>query len=196
MRHQRHTNHLSRNAPHARALLRNLAASVLQHQQITTTLANAKAVQPFVDRLITLGKTGDLTARRRAIALLGNVPMTQRLFRELGPLFAARAGGYTRIIRLGFRRGDGASLALLELTERIVITPPAAPTKKKRVEKKPATEPTAETAKPKPAPHKPTAAPRPEKSEPPPTAKPRKLLDGLRQWWGRRQADRGGSSRG
>ena len=64
MRHRRHTNHLSRNAPHARLLLRNLAVSVLQHQQVTTTLANAKAVQPVVERIITLGKAGDLAARR------------------------------------------------------------------------------------------------------------------------------------
>lgn len=192
MRHRRHTNHLSRNAPHARALLRNLAVSVLQHQAVTTTLANAKAVQPVVERAITLGKAGDLRARRQAIALLGNPPAAQRLFTELAPRFASRKGGYTRIIRLGTRRGDGAALALLELTERLVVTPPA-PAQKRRAAKPPTPEAPAEP-RPKVAPAKPTVAPVLTEGAKPPT-KPRRLFEGLRKLWGRRQGqgDRGGN---
>ena len=195
MRHRRNTNHLSRNAPHARLLLRNLAVSVFTHQQVTTTLANAKAARPLIERVITLGKAGDLTARRHVISLLGNVQASRRVFKDLAPLFAARHGGYTRIIRLGTRRGDGADLALLELTERVVVAPPPTTTKK-RQGKTPTTA-SAEPATPKlAAPPKPTAAPPIGTAEQPPVTKPRKLFDGLRKLWDRRQGDRGGSGRG
>jgi len=187
MRHRRHTDHLNRNAPHARALLRNLTVSVLTHQQVTTTIAKARAARPFVEHVITLGKTGNLHARRQAIALLGNAAATRRLFVEIAPLFKARQGGYTRIVRLGTRRGDGAMLALLELTERLAAAPPTptpgkkektrAPTKHPEVPSKPAAQ----------------AAPEPPSKTPVPApSKPRRLFDGLRGLWGRRQGDRGG----
>lgn len=197
MRHRRNTNHLSRNAPHARSLLRNMTVSLLTHQQVTTTLANAKATQPFVERIITLGKAGDLSARRHAISLLGgNDRIARRLFTDIAPLFASRQGGYTRIIRLGHRRGDGASLALLELTEQIVVAPPAT-TKKERRAKAASTETPsapAEPAKPKASvPPKQSSAPTSSTEQQPPATKPRNLFDGLRKLWGRRQGDRGGS---
>lgn len=175
-------------------MLRNLAISVLEHQQITTTIGHAKAVQPLVEQMITLGKTGDLTARRRAISLLGSAKATKHLFAEVAPRFTARTGGYTRVIRLGYRKGDGASLALLELTERVVIAPPQP--KQRTAKDRTADAPTtAET------PPKPSASSKKDKAvhaeHPTETpAKPRRLLDGLRKLWGRRAGgDRGGSGR-
>lgn len=190
MRHHSSTNHRSRNAPHARSLVRNLAASLLTHQQITTTMANAKAAQPFVERLITLGKTGDLHARRRAIALLGSSTAAGRLFKDISPLFQSRRGGYTRIIRLGHRRGDGAMLALLELTERIVVTPPAVEkTSSRKAKARPST---TEAASESPTAPKGASAPAPTAAPPNAPQKPRRLFDGLRKIWGRRQSgDRG-----
>lgn len=194
MRHHRNTNHLSRNAPHARALLRNVAAHVLIHQQVTTTLANAKAARPLIERVITLGKTGDLNSRRRALSLLANPVVTRRLFAEIAPLFTARRGGYTRVIRLGPRRGDGAQLAVLELTERLVVAPPAAAPKKRTAKHAPpaAAEPGTSTTAAKPLPSAEPSAPG-KRAQPSPQQKPPKLFEGLRKWWGRRQGDRGGS---
>ena len=187
MRHHRNTNHLSRNAPHARSLLRNVCSSVLIHQQVTTTLANAKAARRLVDRVITLGKAGDLNSRRRVLSLLANPVVTRRLFAEIAPLFSARRGGYTRVIRLGTRRGDGAQLAVLELTERLVTAPPTAP--KKRGAKAPEPSAPAAPSKPSAEPSTPAAT----RARPAPQQKPPKLFEGLRKWWGRRQGDRGGS---
>ena len=96
----------------------NLAAALIKHEQIETTLAKAKALRPVVEKLITLGKRGGLHARRRAISRLGDVAMVDKLFATLGPRYSARAGGYTRIVRAGHRYGDAAPMAFIEFVDR------------------------------------------------------------------------------
>lgn len=115
MRHRVRGRQLSRTASHRRALLANLATSLLEHERIVTTEAKAKALRPYVERLITLARRGDLHARRQVERKIRNRAVTGKLFREVGPRFAARPGGYTRIIKLGHRSGDGAELARIEL---------------------------------------------------------------------------------
>lgn len=118
MKHQRKTVKLQRTASHRKALLSNLASSLIEHGRIRTTLAKAKALRPFAERLVTLGKRNTLHSRRRAIALLGSNQLAQRsvgkLFDDIAPASADRQGGYTRITRLGQRASDSAELAFLE----------------------------------------------------------------------------------
>ncbi len=118
MRHQRKTLKLQRTAAHRKALLMNLANSLIEHGRIRTTLAKAKALRPFAERLVTLGKRDNLHARRRAISLLGSSQLAQRstgkLFADIAPASADRQGGYTRITKLGQRASDSADLAYLE----------------------------------------------------------------------------------
>ena len=150
MRHRKSGKHLGRTSAHRRALRRNLAASLFEHGTISTTIEKAKFVRPFAEKLITLAKNGSLHARRRAIALLQNrnicktedgepvkvTTVIQKLFDEIGPQFAGRNGGYTRIVRLPLRRiGDNGQLAILQLVGELKVTE-----KKKRVP-----EPTIET---------------------------------------------------
>jgi large subunit ribosomal protein L17 len=118
MRHNRLTHKLSRNFSERRALLESLAASTLTYQQIQTTVAKAKEARKLVDRLITLGKTDTLHHRRQAFAALQDHELVSKLFKEIAPRFVKRNGGYTRIFRLNFRKGDHAQMALLELTEK------------------------------------------------------------------------------
>ena len=112
MRHRSKTVKLQRDKSHREALLRNLACSLIEHRQITTTLAKAKALRPFAESLVTLGKKNSLHSRRRAITLLGSNQLAQRsattLFDEIAPASADRQGGYCRIIKLGQRRSDAA----------------------------------------------------------------------------------------
>jgi len=115
MRHRAKARQLSRTASHRKALLANLATSLFRHDRIETTEAKAKELRPYAERLITLARRGDLHARRLAEAHLKERSVTQRLFKDLGPRFAARPGGYTRIIKLGHRVGDGAEIARIEL---------------------------------------------------------------------------------
>lgn len=115
MRHRVKGRQLSRTASHKRALLRNMATSLFQHDRITTTEAKAKELRPYAERLITLARRGDLHARRLAERRVRDRQTLDRLFSEIGPRFAARPGGYTRILKLGNRRGDGAALARIEL---------------------------------------------------------------------------------
>jgi large subunit ribosomal protein L17 len=115
MRHRNYGKKLSRNTEHRRALLRNLVTSLLLRERIETTVAKAKAARPLVERMITLGKRGDLHARRLAAAFLLNPAAVQSLFNDIAKRFATRTGGYTRIVRTGWRKGDGADLAVLEL---------------------------------------------------------------------------------
>jgi large subunit ribosomal protein L17 len=115
MRHRVRGRQLSRTASHRKALLANLATSLFRHDRIETTEAKAKELRPYAERLITLARRGGLHARRLVEARLKDRAVTQRLFRELGPRFAARPGGYTRIIKLGHRAGDGADIARIEL---------------------------------------------------------------------------------
>jgi large subunit ribosomal protein L17 len=115
MRHLNAGFKLGRKPAHRRATLRNLVTNVIERERIQTTLTRAKAARPLVERMITLGKRDTLHARRQAAAFLMTPAATQKLFNDIAPRFAGRAGGYTRIIHTGWRIGDGARLAILEL---------------------------------------------------------------------------------
>jgi large subunit ribosomal protein L17 len=116
MRHQKTRNKLSRSASHRKALLMNLIKEVLEHERITTTEAKAKAVKPELEKLITLGKRGDLHARRQALSALSQDKFAvYRLFEEVAPRYKDRPGGYTRILKLGPRRSDATEMVFLEL---------------------------------------------------------------------------------
>ncbi len=115
MRHLKAGSKLGRNPAHRRATLRNLVTNVIERERITTTLTRAKAARRLVDQMITLGKRDSLHARRQAAAYLMTPGATQKLFSDIAPRFADRAGGYTRVIHAGWRIGDGAQLAILEL---------------------------------------------------------------------------------
>jgi large subunit ribosomal protein L17 len=115
MRHLKAGFKLGRKPAHRRATLRNLVTNVIQHERITTTLRRARAAQPLVDRMITLGKRDNLHARRQAAGFLMTPEATKKLFADIAPRFCDRAGGYTRVIHAGWRIGDGAELAILEL---------------------------------------------------------------------------------
>lgn len=115
MRHLNSGAKLGRNPAHRRATLRNLVTNVIEKERITTTIRRAKAARPLVERMITLGKGDSLHTRRQAAAYLLTPLATRKLFEDIAPRFADRSGGYTRIVRAGFRIGDGAELAILEL---------------------------------------------------------------------------------
>ncbi|MGD0840344.1 MAG: 50S ribosomal protein L17 [Candidatus Acidiferrales bacterium] len=115
MRHRNQGSKLGRQPAHRRATLRNLVTNVIERERITTTLTRAKAARPLVEQMITLGKRDTLQARRQAAAYLMTPVATKKLFADIAPRFSDRAGGYTRIIHAGFRVGDGASVAILEL---------------------------------------------------------------------------------
>ncbi|MGH9735488.1 MAG: 50S ribosomal protein L17 [Candidatus Acidiferrales bacterium] len=114
MRHLRHGFKLGRNPAHRRATLRNLVTNLIEKERIHTTLRRAKAARPLAERMITLGKRDSLHSRRQAAAFLMTPGATKKLFADLAPRFADRPGGYTRIVRSGWRIGDGAELAILE----------------------------------------------------------------------------------
>jgi large subunit ribosomal protein L17 len=115
MRHRKAGNKLGRNPSHRRALLRNLVTSVLIEDRVETTLAKAKAVRPLVEKMITLGKKGDLHSRRQALAFMMTDASVTRLFATVAPRYGDRQGGYLRIIHTGFRKGDGGEKAVIEL---------------------------------------------------------------------------------
>jgi large subunit ribosomal protein L17 len=115
MRHRNSGSKLGRNPAHRRATLRNLVTNVIEKERITTTIRRAKATRPLVERMITLGKRDSLHTRRQAASFLLTPLAAKKLFEDIAPRFADRAGGYTRIIHAGFRIGDGAQLAILEL---------------------------------------------------------------------------------
>jgi large subunit ribosomal protein L17 len=116
MRHRRQRHKLSRDAAHRRSLLRNLQREVIQHERIRTSQAKARAVKPKVEKLITLGKRGDLHARRQALSELGQDKfLVHKLFEEIAPRYDERNGGYTRIVKLGQRRSDSTEMVFLEL---------------------------------------------------------------------------------
>ena len=117
MRHHRSGRKLGRDASHRKALYANLAGALIEHGRIKTTEAKAKAVKPFAEQMITLGKRGDLSARRKALAELRSPDVVSHLFAESAPRFAERPGGYTRIIKLGQRQGDAAEMVYLELVD-------------------------------------------------------------------------------
>lgn len=117
MRHRKAGRKLGRSSGHRRALYRNLVTELFRHERIKTTEAKAKAIQPKVEKLITLGKRGTLHARRLAAGRLNDPEIVRRLFDEIAPRYGERAGGYTRILKLGHRQGDNASMVLIELVE-------------------------------------------------------------------------------
>jgi len=121
MRHQKKTVKLGRSQAHRDALLANQVCSLIIHQRIRTTLAKAKATRPMAEKMVTLGKKGTLHARRTAIAYLHQVDAVKKLFEDIAPRSASRAGGYTRIVKLGARKSDAAPMAILEWVDAAVV---------------------------------------------------------------------------
>jgi large subunit ribosomal protein L17 len=117
VRHRNSGRRLGRDASHRKALYANLAGALIEHGRIKTTAAKAKEVRPIAEQMITLGRRGDIAARRRAIAYLRSQDVVHKLFSDVGPRFADRPGGYSRIVRLGPRQGDAAEMVYLELVD-------------------------------------------------------------------------------
>ena len=120
MRHANAHRKLNRTSEHRRAMFANMAAALIKHEQIMTTLPKAKDLRPVVEKLVTLGKRGDLHARRQAIAQMRDIAMVKKLFEVIGPRYKDRHGGYTRIMKAGFRQGDNAAMAVIEFVDRDV----------------------------------------------------------------------------
>ena len=118
MRHRIAGRKLNRTSQHRQMLFRNMSQALIKHEQIVTTLPKAKALRPVVEKLITLGKKGGLHARRQVYAQLRDEAMTKKLFEVLGPRYAERPGGYTRVLKAGYRYGDSAPMAVIELVDR------------------------------------------------------------------------------
>lgn len=139
MRHRKKTVKLGRSSAHRDALLANQVVSLIEHLRIKTTLAKAKAVRPFAEKMLTLGKRGDLHARRLAISYLGQKDAVKKLFEDLAPRAATRNGGYTRIVKLGPRQSDSAPMAYIEWVDAPVdVETPAVEEKKPAAKKAPA----------------------------------------------------------
>ena len=117
MRHLKQGRKLGRTTAHRKALLRNLATALLEHERIVTTEPKAKELRRVADKLVTLGKRGNLHARRQALQVVQSNAVVQKLFNDIAPRFAERQGGYTRIMRLGYRPGDAAAMAVIELVD-------------------------------------------------------------------------------
>lgn len=118
MRHRRSGRKLNRTSSHRKAMFANMAGSLLEHEQITTTLPKAKELRRIADKIITLGKRGNLHARRQVFAILRNEDLIKKLFGPLADRYKERNGGYTRVLKAGFRRGDNAPMAVIELVDR------------------------------------------------------------------------------
>lgn len=118
MRHRRARFKLGMNTSHREGMLRNMVTSVLEHEAVTTTDARAKALRSLVDKMISLGKKGDLHARRQALRVVRSETVATKLFEDIAPRYANREGGYSRVIKKGFRKGDGAAVSIVELVER------------------------------------------------------------------------------
>ena len=169
MRHAKRNQRLSKPSEHREALLRNLVRDLIIHGQIQTTYARAKEAQRYADRLLSLGKEGSIHSRRRAFRTLQDRTLVKRLFADIAPSFADVAGGYTRVMRLGLRRGDGAQTALLALS-RLPAAQPAAPAPSKAR-----------------APQPPSAPQRPQPPQAKTAEKPKKFFEGLRSLWTRQK---------
>jgi large subunit ribosomal protein L17 len=118
MRHGKVHRKFNRTAEHRKAMFANLCAALIKHEQITTTLPKAKDLRPVVEKLVSLGKKGGLAARRQAIAEMRDIAMVKKLFEVIGPRYKDRDGGYTRIMKAGFRYGDSAAMAVIEFVDR------------------------------------------------------------------------------
>src|ERR671916_1806087 len=123
MRHRRAGKKLGRDSAHRKALYSNLAGALIEHGRIKTTEAKAKAVKPLAEQMITLGRRGDLHARRQALAFLRSQEVVHKLFADVAPRFADRPGGYTRIVKIGPRPGDAADMVYLELVDYVPARP-------------------------------------------------------------------------
>jgi large subunit ribosomal protein L17 len=120
MRHAKTHRKFGRRSDHRKSMLANLAASLIKHEQIVTTLPKAKDLRPVVEKLVTLGKRGGLHARRQAIAQMRDLAMVKKLFDVIGPRYKERNGGYTRVLKAGYRYGDSAPVAVIEFVDRDV----------------------------------------------------------------------------
>ena len=118
MRHGKSNRKFSMTSPHRKAMLANLAAALIKHEQIATTLPKAKELRPFVEKLVTLGKKGGLANHRRAIAITRDEEQSAKLFDVLGPRYKTRSGGYIRVLKAGFRYGDNTPMAIIEFVDR------------------------------------------------------------------------------
>ena len=118
MRHGNAHRKLNRTAEHRKAMFANMCQALIKHEQIVTTLPKAKDLRPVVEKLVTLGKRGDLHARRQAISQIKDVALVKKLFDVLGPRYKERNGGYTRVLKAGFRYGDNAAMAVIEFVDR------------------------------------------------------------------------------
>ncbi len=145
MRHRKRTAKLGMKSQHRRATMANMVCSLIQHNRITTTIARAKVARRHADKMVTLAKKGTVHHRRQALAFLRHKPAVQKLFAEVGKAHADRAGGYTRIVRLGQRVGDAAEIAILEWTGTVAVAP-AAPKETKAADKAPKTKADKEAA--------------------------------------------------
>jgi large subunit ribosomal protein L17 len=135
MRHKKSGRKLGRDASHRKALYANLTSALIEHGRIETTEAKAKEVRPIAEQMITLGKRGDVAAHRQAVAFLRSKSVTSKLFAEVAPRFADRPGGYTRIVRIGPRQGDAATMVYLELVDfqpKRRLAAPAAPAREQQ----------------------------------------------------------------
>jgi large subunit ribosomal protein L17 len=187
MRHQKKTIKLGRTAEHRKALLANQVCSLIEHQRIKTTLAKAKAVRPLAERMVTLGKNGSIHARRTALATLRQKNAVKKLFNDIAPRSSERNGGYTRIVKLGQRKSDSASMAFIEWVDMAeVVEEKAAEQKKaknKEAEPKPKRTESERVEPEKEAPAAKEEQPAVEPA-PPEEAKPKK-----RRWFGSRKSE-------
>jgi large subunit ribosomal protein L17 len=180
MRHQKKTVRLGRKADHRKALLANQVCSLIEHRRIKTTLAKAKAVRPLAEKMVTLGKNGSIHARRMAFATLRQKDAVKKLFDEIAPASTERNGGYTRIIRLGPRHSDSASMALIEWVDATATVEETPAEDKKGKKKEPKAEP--KQKEPKSEEAKPQAE---EKETKPAAEEPKKK----RRWFGRKKEE-------
>jgi large subunit ribosomal protein L17 len=149
MRHQKKTIKLGRTAAHRKALLANQVCSLIAHQRVKTTLAKAKAVRPLAEKMVTFGKNGSLHARRMALSMLRQKDAVKKLFDEIAPRSADRNGGYTRIVKLGQRKSDSASMAFIEWVDAAQVIEEKEPKEKPAKKQKEAAPPPKEEAAPK-----------------------------------------------
>ena len=177
MRHQKKTVRLGRKAEHRKALLANQVCSLIEHRRIKTTLAKAKAVRPLAEKMVTLGKNGSIHARRTAFATLRQKDAVKKLFDEIAPASTDRNGGYTRIIRLGQRHSDSASMALIEWVDVTVVVEEKPAEDKKAKKKEPKAEPKQKETKAE------ESKPKAEAKETAPAEEPKKK----RRWFGRKK---------
>ena len=118
MKHRIKGKKLNRTSSHRKALLKNMSQALIKHEQVITTLVKAKTLKPYIDKLITIGKKGNLSARRQAISKIGDLKLVEKLFSILAKRYETRNGGYSRVLKAGFRYGDAAPMAVIELVDR------------------------------------------------------------------------------